>query len=119
MLSVIFQSCIFRSCIFSRPHWACWSVAVVWTFFRRCWRLSTFIYNDVRITVSSFVERFQCLSVGDLNNIGTLVYAETITATLTYLDVSNKPGGRLPLFSARPAVTLATLKRAAANFAAW
>ena len=31
-------------------------------------------------------------------------------------DVSHKPGGRLPLLSARPAVTLATLKRAAANF---
>jgi len=34
-------------------------------------------------------------------------------------DVSHKPGSRLPLLSARPAVTLATLKRAAANFAAW
>jgi len=34
-------------------------------------------------------------------------------------DVSHKPVGRLPLLSARPAVTLATLKRAAANFAAW
>ena len=33
-------------------------------------------------------------------------------------DVSHKPSGRLPLLSARPAVTLATLKRAAANFAA-
>jgi len=31
-------------------------------------------------------------------------------------DVSHKPGGRLPLLSARPAVTLATLKRAVANF---
>jgi len=28
-------------------------------------------------------------------------------------DVNHKPGGRLPLLSARPAVTLATLKRAA------
>ena len=28
-------------------------------------------------------------------------------------DLSHKPGGRLPLLSARPAVTLATLKRAA------
>jgi len=35
------------------------------------------------------------------------------------VDVSHKPGGRLPLLSARPAVTLATLKRAATNFAAW
>jgi len=34
-------------------------------------------------------------------------------------DVSHKPGGRLPLLSTRPAVTPATLKRAATNFAAW
>jgi len=34
-------------------------------------------------------------------------------------DVSHKPGGRLPLLSARPVVTLATLKKAATNFAVW
>jgi len=34
-------------------------------------------------------------------------------------DMNHKPGGRLPLLSARPAVSLATLKRAATNFAAW
>ena len=34
-------------------------------------------------------------------------------------DVSHKPGGRLPLLSARPAVTPATLKKAATSFAAW
>ena len=34
-------------------------------------------------------------------------------------DVSHKPGSRLPLLSSRPAVTPATLKRAATNFAAW
>ena len=33
-------------------------------------------------------------------------------------DVSYKTGGRLPLLSARPAVTPATLKRTAINFAA-
>ena len=33
-------------------------------------------------------------------------------------DVSHKLGGRLPLLFARPAVTLATLKRADTNFAA-
>jgi len=33
-------------------------------------------------------------------------------------DVSHKPDGRLPLLSARPAVTLATRKRAATSFAA-
>jgi len=32
---------------------------------------------------------------------------------------SHKPGGRLQLLSARPAVTLATLKRAATNSTAW
>ena len=34
-------------------------------------------------------------------------------------DVSHKPGGRLPLLSVSPAVTLAILKRAATNLAAW
>jgi len=34
-------------------------------------------------------------------------------------DVSHKPGGRLLLLSIRPAVTPATLKRVAINFAAW
>jgi len=34
-------------------------------------------------------------------------------------DVSHKPDGRLPLLSARPAVTPATLERAATNCAAW
>ena len=34
-------------------------------------------------------------------------------------DVGHKPGGRLPLLSAWPTVTPATLKRAATNFAAW
>ena len=34
-------------------------------------------------------------------------------------DVSGKPSGRLPLLYARPAVTLATRKRAATSFAAW
>jgi len=34
-------------------------------------------------------------------------------------DVGHKSGGRLPLISARPTVTPATLKRAATDFAAW
>jgi len=34
-------------------------------------------------------------------------------------DVSHKPGGRLPLLSARLAVTPATHKRAFVNFDAW
>ena len=34
-------------------------------------------------------------------------------------DVSHKTGGRLPLLSARPVVTPATLMRADTDFAAW
>jgi len=34
-------------------------------------------------------------------------------------DVSHKPGGRLPLLSARPSVTPATFKRAVTSFTAW
>jgi len=34
-------------------------------------------------------------------------------------DASHKPGSRMPLLSARLAVTLATLKRAATNITAW
>jgi len=34
-------------------------------------------------------------------------------------DVSHKPDGKLPSLSARPAVTPATLKRAAISFATW
>ena len=34
-------------------------------------------------------------------------------------DVNHKPDGRLPLLSTRPAVTPATLKRAATSLAAW
>ena len=34
-------------------------------------------------------------------------------------DVSHKPGGKMPSLSTRPAVTPATLKMAATNFAAW
>jgi len=42
-----------------------------------------------------------------------------VLGTQPAADVSQKPGGRLPLLSARLAVTLPTLKRAATNFAAW
>jgi len=34
-------------------------------------------------------------------------------------DVNHKPSGRLPLLSARPVVTPATVKRVATNFAVW
>jgi len=35
------------------------------------------------------------------------------------VDMSHKPGGKLPLLSCRPTVPHATLKRAAPSFAAW
>jgi len=44
---------------------------------------------------------------------------ELIPVLSSQLQVSHKPGGRLPLLSVRPAVTLLTLKRADTNFAAW
>jgi len=43
----------------------------------------------------------------------------TVLGSQTAGDVSHKPGGRLPLLSVKPAVTPATLKRTATNFAAW
>ena len=43
----------------------------------------------------------------------------SVLGSLPAGDVSHKPGGRLPLLSARPVVTPATLMRAATNFAAW
>jgi len=42
-----------------------------------------------------------------------------VLGTQTAGDVSHKPGGRLPLLSAGPSVTPATLKTAATSFAAW
>ena len=59
------------------------------------------------------------------NNIKGSPYSITerrvpeLVPELVPVDVSRKPGGRLPLLSARPAVTPATLSRAATNFAAW
>jgi len=43
----------------------------------------------------------------------------TVLGSQAASDVNHKPDGRLPLLSARPAVTPATLKRVATNFAAW
>ena len=55
------------------------------------------------------------------NNIKGSPYSitERRVPELVPVDVSRKPGGRLPLLSARPAVTPTTLSRAATNFAAW
>jgi len=42
-------------------------------------------------------------------------YSTAVLGSQPAGDVSHKPGDRLPLLSARPAVTLATLTRAASN----
>jgi len=49
-----------------------------------------------------------------LSNVGFWSWSWFLAVSLQV-----KPGGRLPLLSARPAVIPATLKRAATNFAAW
>ena len=53
-----------------------------------------------------------------LPSVGFRSWSRFLAASLQ-VTFCHKPGGRLPLLSARPAVTLATLKRAATNFAAW
>ena len=66
-------------------------------------------------------ERLHCIGEGSPYSITDRRVPELIPVLGSQPagDVSHKPGGRLPLFSARPAVTLATLKRAATSFAAW
>jgi len=54
-----------------------------------------------------------------LPSVGFQSWSRFLPASQPAGDVSHKPGGRLPLLSARPAVTPPTLKRAATNFAAW
>ena len=71
-------------------------------------------------------------SVGRRQTVHTLVHqaAKSVAALLRVSELISvivsqpvsdklKPGGRLPLVSARPAVTPETLKRAATDFAAW
>ena len=53
-----------------------------------------------------------------LPSVGFRSWSRFLAVSLQVI-VSHKPGGRLPLLFARPAVTHATLKRAATNFAAW
>jgi len=50
---------------------------------------------------------------------GTVPELIPVLGTQPAGDVSHKPGSRLPLLSARPAVTIVTLKRVATNFAIW
>ena len=52
-----------------------------------------------------------------LPSVGFWSWSRFLAVSLQVM--SHKPGGRLPLLSARPAVTLATLKMSATSFAAW
>ena len=44
---------------------------------------------------------------------------QAVSRQVMWSESRHRPGSRLPLLSVRPAVTSATLKRAAINFAAW
>ena len=65
-----------------------------------------------------FVIEFAFLGKGSLYSITEHRVPELILVLGTQPagDASHKPGGRLPLLSARPAVTPATLQRAATSF---
>ena len=72
--------------------------------------------------MKSFIDRnVQCKGKGSPYSTAERRVPELITVlgSQPARDVSHKPGGRLPLLSAKPAVTLATLNRAATSFAAW
>jgi len=66
-----------------------------------------------------------CTIATHINGSPYLITERTVLEPIQVLgsqpagDVSHKPGGRLPLLSARLVVTPATLKRAATNSAAW
>ena len=62
-----------------------------------------------------------CVVVGKKNSITERRVPELIPVLGSQPagDMSHKPGSRLPLLSARPAVTPTTLKMAATDFAAW
>jgi len=63
-------------------------------------------------------EKFMSKSRGVRSGDPPCPFLATVLGSQPAGDVSHQPGGRLPLLSTRPAFTLATLKRAATNFAA-
>jgi len=79
-----------------------------------------FVDKDVQIKPSSTlpVKKVKVAHTW-LPSVGFRSWSQFLAVSLQVTYVSHKPGGRLPLLSARPAVTSATLKRAATNFAAW
>jgi len=63
--------------------------------------------------------KYNCIKKGKgrLPSVGFRSWSGFLAVSLKV--TSHKPGARLPSLSARPAVTLRTLKRVATNFAAW
>jgi len=109
----------FKSCgITPSPNSPCTEILVSWH-----------PLGDILLKYAAKVGNFGKIlhSVADKNGKGSpfLIADRRVSELIPVLgsqpagDASHKPGGRLPLFSARPAVTLTTLKRAATNFAAW
>ena len=82
--------------------------------------------NDLRAALRARVKRIRSFIVRVYKKVGSpySITERRVPELIPVLgsqpagDVNNKPDGRLPLLSARPAVTLATLKRAATSFAA-
>jgi len=70
-------------------------------------------YNATKYTKKVKVAHTRLPSVGFLPGLIPVLGSQPAG------DVSHKPGGRLPLLSARPAVTFATVNRAATKVAAW
>ena len=84
------------------------------------WPLSNII-NWIRRTVSAKLKHSTTEVKGSPYSITERRVSELIPVLDSQPagDLSHKPGGRLPLISARPAVTPASLKRAATSFTAW
>ena len=85
---------------------------------------------DTGVVADSFIDVFLCASLVQIvckkGKASSYSIAERRVPELIPVlgsqpagGVSHKPGGRLPLLSARSAVTPATLKNAATSFAAW
>jgi len=76
--------------------------------------------NGTLITNNRITAHTTSRAITSASDVCTHVKKVKVAHTRLSGDVSHKPGGRLPLLSARPAVTPATLERAATNnFAAW
>ena len=77
-------------------------------------RVAILLLHVATADLTAIVEIGQYVKYAKCNKV-----AHTRLPSVGFRDVSHKPGGRLPLLSATPTITLATFKRAATSFAAW